>query len=90
MLKPHVVSTDSFLCFELVDEAMDRVDSVVITKRYPHDVLHFFPSAQAYLDDASAQLRALLDRRADTLDFDAAIEARTEAEFTLYREVNGL
>ncbi|MBR2731895.1 MAG: hypothetical protein IKD72_07930 [Clostridia bacterium] len=90
MLKPHVVSTDSFLCFELLDARGDRVDSTVVTKRHPHDVLHFFPSAQAYLDDASAQLQTLLTRHADALDFDAAIEARTEAEFTLYREVNGM
>ncbi|MBQ6266142.1 MAG: hypothetical protein IJK64_00050 [Clostridia bacterium] len=90
MLKPHIVSTDSFLCFELVDESMERVDSTVITKQYPHTVLHFFPSAQAYLDAASAQLQALLAQHADALEFDAAIEARTEAEFILYREVHGL
>lgn len=90
MLKPHIVSTDSFLCFELVDETMERIDSAVITKRYPHTVLHFFPSAQDYLDAASAQLQALLAQHAEALDFDAAIEARTEAEFILYREVNGL
>lgn len=89
MYKTHMSSTDSFLLFEIVDDDMTRIDSVVITKYYPHNVLDFYHSIGEYVEEYSSIMSRLIDDYEGKVDFDNAIETRSIAEFELWKTVNG-
>lgn len=90
MLKTNIVNTDSFMLFEIVDEDMVRIDSVSITKYYPYNVLNFYHSVDDYVEEYSHAMSELIDRYDGKIDFDTAIDARSQAEFELYKTVMGL
>lgn len=90
MLKTSYSNTDSFLMFMIIDENNDPIDNVVITKYYPYNVLHFFSDVEAYIEDYTSKLKQLVDSYEGKIDSYDALEKRTEAEFILYKAVNGM
>ena len=76
--------------FEINDENGNKIDSVVITKRYPDTVLNFYHSVDEYIDEYSSVLRNIIERYENKLDFSDAMESRSDAEFELYKAVMGI
>lgn len=90
LLGINIVNGDGFLIFEIVDENRVRIDSVVITKYTPENVIHFYSETENYVEEYTAKIKALTEAYSDKLDFDEVSEKRGEAEFILFSCVMGI
>lgn len=90
MYTVNTVDTEDFILFEIIDENGDKTDSVSITKYTPQNVVHFYRSDEEYIEECSSKLREIIDRYDGKLNFLQAMEAKDEAEFSIYTNVKGL
>jgi lipopolysaccharide export LptBFGC system permease protein LptF len=90
MYRTNVSNTNDFVIFEIIDESLNKIDSVVISKYTPDNVLHFYHSVDDYIEEYESKMLELVNRYEGKIDYDNATENRSSAEFILYKSVKGL
>ena len=90
MYSTNISNTSDFVIFEIIDEALNKIDSVVINKYTPDNILHFYHSVDDYIEEYESKMLDIVNRYEDKIDYDNAMENRSSAEFILYKTVKGL
>lgn len=90
MYRTNVSNTNDFVIFEIIDESLNKIDSVVINKYTPDNVLRFYRSVNDYIEEYELKMLELVNRYEGKIDYDNAMENRSSAEFILYKSVKGL
>ncbi len=90
MYRTNVSNTSDFVIFEIIDENLNKIDSVVINKYTPNSVLHFYRSVDDYIEEYESKLLRLINQYEGKIDYDNAMEKRSSTEFILYKSVKGL
>lgn len=90
MYRTNVSNTNDFVIFEIIDESLNKIDSVVINKYTPDNVLRFYRSVNDYIEEYELKMLELINRYEGKIDYDNAMENRSSAEFILYKSVKGL